>query len=218
MHPASSSFQQLWSTSSQDALGDDHATTTTTTVGPIHHIAIKTRNITVAIQFYSLLGFHPTVKFKAGPAKAAWLEQKQQSQSMASVRIELIEVPSYVLNESEGMRKRAIDFMQRQDLLGHNHIALDVTNSIDKNSNCLNLADYLDCLNKLSLEIFGKTLRIALQPQQQMIGRSVYELCFLYDADGSLLELIRKQGDDLPQAIDSGWDPVLDDDDEGFVV
>ena len=50
-------------------------------------------------------------------------------------------------------------------------------------------------------------MRIALAPRKQMIGRSVYELAFLYDADGALVELLNKQND-LPQEIDSGWEPL----------
>ena len=91
-----------------------------------HHVAIKTRNITVAIQFYSLLGFEVEAKFRAGPARAAWLTQLESPSS----RLELIEVPSYLLNEPEGMKRRAINLMERQELLGCNHLALDVTDSL----------------------------------------------------------------------------------------
>ena len=37
---------------------------------------------------------------------------------------------------------------------------------------------------------------------------------FIYDADGALLELIRKQGD-LPNDVESGWEPW---DGTGFVT
>ncbi|KAL3928009.1 MAG: hypothetical protein SGBAC_012838 [Bacillariaceae sp.] len=169
----------------------------------MHHTAIKTRNITLAIQFYGLLGYEVTTKFRAGPAKAAWLEHTPAS---TGTRLELIEVPSHILNEPEGQRSRAIDFMQRQDLLGMNHFALDVTGSI-KSQGLESLAEWMKKLNKKSLIEFGKNLRIALSPRQQMIGRSVYELAFLYDADGALVELLNKQTD-LPQEIDSGWEPL----------
>ena len=171
---------------------------------PVHHTAIKTRNITLAIQFYGLLDFEVTTRFRAGPAKAAWLEQ--QGTASTVTRLELIEVPSHILNEAEGQRCRAIDFMQRQDLLGMNHFALDVTGSI-KSQALESLSEWMDKLNEKSLKEFGKNLRIALSPRQQMIGRSVYELAFLYDADGALVELLNKQND-LPQEIDSGWEPV----------
>ena len=35
-----------------------------------------------------------------------------------------------MLNEPEGMQKRAIDLRKREELLGLNHFALDVTNNI----------------------------------------------------------------------------------------
>ncbi|KAG7367777.1 glyoxalase/bleomycin resistance protein/dioxygenase [Nitzschia inconspicua] len=185
--------------------------------GPIHHVAIKTRNITTAIQFYSLLGFEPTVQFRAGPARAAWLEQKtpcnnpssmSPADASVSARLELIEIPSFMLNEQDGQTIRAIDLMKRQELLGYNHIALDVTESVDllDSTNTTSLSEWIQQLNQRSVEMFGKTLRIALKPQQQIIGNSVYELAFIYDADGALLELIRKQTD-LPQNVDSGWEP-----------
>jgi hypothetical protein len=167
----------------------------------VHHTAIKTRNITLAMQFYSLLGFEPTTKFRAGPAKAAWLEQNGSSNS----RLELIEVPSYMLNEPEGMKRRALDLMQRQDCLGYNHLALDVSASIQKKG-FSSLSEWLDTLNEKSVEMFGKSLRIALEPKKQLIGSGIYEIAFLYDADGALVELLRKKGD-LPQEIDSGWEP-----------
>ena len=176
----------------------------------VHHTAIKTRNITLAIQFYSLLGFEATTKFRAGPARAAWLEQTSAGPSNS--RLELIEVPSYMLNEPEGMKRRALDLTQRQDLLGLNHLALDVSNSI-ANKGLSNLAEFLDGVNEKSLQTFGKTLRIALHPQQQLIGSGVYELAFLYDADGSLVELLHKQKD-LQQEVDAGWEPW---DGKGFV-
>ena len=174
----------------------------------VHHTAIRTRNIEVAIQFYSLLGFEPTSKFRAGPAKAAWLEHKSQSNS----RLELIEVPSYILNEPEGMKRRALDLVQRGDLLGLNHFALDVTESMKQNG-LSTLQEWLDQLNKKSVEKFGKELRIAVEPKQQLIGSGVYELAFLYDADGAVVEVLRKESE-LAQEIDPGWEPW---DGKGFV-
>ena len=194
-------------------------------VGYIHHTAMKTRNITLAIEFYSLLGFEPTAKFKAGPAKAAWMMTKTLPKS----RIELIEVPSYILNEPEGMKRRALDLFKFQEYLGMNHLALDVTNSI-QNSNLTNVADdnnnnkdkdkdkdkdnnnnlllsvWMESLNEKSLKLFQKSLRVALEAEQFMVGNIVYERAFIYDADGSLIELLRK-ATVLPQYIDplSGW-------------
>jgi len=178
------------------------ATATDDVALTFHHTAIKTRNITLAIQFYSLLGFEPSEKFRTGPAKAAWLEQRSSS---GYGRLELIEVPPYLLNEPEGMKRQAIDLAKRQDLLGQNHLALDVTKSIqNKGLECL--SEWIDVLNQRSVETFGKTLRVAVEPMQQMIGSGVYELAFLYDADGALIELLHQQAK-LPQKITSGWEP-----------
>ena len=187
----------------------------------MHHTAIKTRNITLAIEFYSLLGFEVSTKFRAGPAKAAWLELTGKSSNSSSsqntgCRLELIEVPSFVLDEPEGMKRRAFDLMDRQDLLGHNHFALDVTDQIasaaatsnsssSNNKRISDLTTWLETLNQTSIETSNRMLRVALKPQQQMIGQGVYELAFLYDADGALVELLNKQTD-LTQPMRSGWD------------
>ena len=174
----------------------------------LHHTALKTRNITLAIQFYSLLGFEPTTRFRAGPARAAWLEQPGALNS----RLELIEVPSWMLNEPEGMKRQAPDLTQRQDMLGQNHFALDVSQSM-KEQGMSSLSEWVAMLHAKSLHMFGKRLRVALVPQQQILGNAVYELAFLFDADGALVELLHKQND-LPQRIDPGWEPW---DGKGFV-
>jgi catechol 2,3-dioxygenase-like lactoylglutathione lyase family enzyme len=172
-----------------------------------HHMALRTRNITVAIQFYSLLGFDVDAKFRAGPARAAWLTQQHEETS----RLELIEVPSHMLQEPEGKKRRALDLMKRQDLLGWNHVALDVTELVQDGSL---LADWIQELNDKSKAQFGKALRIASVPTPRIIGKHVYEIAFLYDADGGLVELLRKQKGRLEQDIQSGWEPW---DGKGFV-
>ena len=115
----------------------------------LHHTAIKTRNIETAIKFYSLFGFEIEHKFRAGPARAAWLtnsyftndddeevddeginKEMIKGQNDVASRIELIEVPAYMLNEKENTIKRAIDLVQNESLLGLNHYALDVTSYI----------------------------------------------------------------------------------------
>jgi len=190
-----------------------------------HHVAIRTRHIETAIQFYSLLGFEVQHKFRAGPAKAAWLTQ-QQPPSSSTMRIELIEIPKHVLNEQPGTRKRAIDVLTREELLGYNHLAFDVTHLIRSmnadnmanNStltttsliscgcNTYGLSNYIEQLNEQSLSTFGKTLRVALQPQQTIVGNEVYELAFIYDADGCLLELLHYQSTLQKEMTYSGWE------------
>jgi hypothetical protein len=213
-----------------------------------HHAALKTRNITNAINFYSLLGFQVESKFVSGPARVAWLihdssginsnnEQSSQSNSnFAQCRIELIEVPSYMLNEPEGMQKRAINLIERPELLGLNHVALDVTRCMASRSNNNNgdddydntssdcqgsssscalyqLQEWIDDLNTLSIQKFGKSLRVAVSPTKRIVGREVYEMAFLFDADGSLVELLNHSGT-LEQEMDDGWIPW---DGRGFV-
>eukprot|EP00977_Amphora_coffeiformis_P001788 scaffold353_cov185-Amphora_coffeaeformis.AAC.16 len=169
----------------------------------LHHAAIRTRNITTAIDFYSLLGFEVDCCFRAGPARAAWLTLGSRSSSGAC--LELIEVPSYILNEPKGMRRRAPDLMENQLELGYNHIALDVTQHI-RDLQLADLAAWMDQLNETSVQRFGRNLRVALPPRQQMMGQNVFELAFIYDADGSLVEFLHQQAV-LSQPIESGWDP-----------
>ena len=168
----------------------------------IHHAAVKTRNITTAIEFYSLFGFEVTTKFRAGPARAAWLEQQPREQTNTTNAIlELIEIPPYLLQEPDGQRRRALNLMERQELLGHNHLALDVTEYCSSS-----LSVFLEALKQTSRERFDKTILTALSPRQQLIGRSVYELAYIYDADGALIELLRYEST-LDTDMDSGWDP-----------
>jgi catechol 2,3-dioxygenase-like lactoylglutathione lyase family enzyme len=230
----------------------------------IHHTALKTRNITNAIEFYSLLGYQVASKFRAGPARAAWLELPQGSTAAVSAvsRLELLEVPAYMLlqlslsptaGSGPNPRVRAPNLMDQPAVLGYNHVALDVTYQIQQmqimqeqhdheeldsatsrntmaststssasttststsTSNSaisttvnVSLADWMSRLNATSVELFAKTLRVALEPQQQIIGRNVYELAFLFDADGCLVELLNlKRVLPLTVNVQSGWEP-----------
>ncbi len=190
-----------------------------------HHVAIRTRNIENAITFYSLFGYEVEHKFRAGPARAAWLtnamvpdddnddndmKKKGQSTNVAS-RLEVIEVPSYILNEKENTIQRAMDLLKQEAVLGLNHHALDVTPYIHYIKQSRNITDYYG-LDQFLLQIeteskkkFGKALRVAMQPRQQVIGTQVFELCFIYDADGAIVELVRYIKD-LDQDISSGWE------------
>ena len=113
-----------------------------------HHTAIKTSNIEMSVAFYSLLDFHPVARFKAGPARAAWLEHCDDwdderdecrcgSRSGGRSRIELIEVPKDMLygpeeDSTKGPRKRAVDRISNPALLGWDHVCLDVTMPIQQ--------------------------------------------------------------------------------------
>jgi catechol 2,3-dioxygenase-like lactoylglutathione lyase family enzyme len=166
----------------------------------LHHTAIKTRNIETCIQFYSLLGFEVETKFRAGPARAAWLACPG-----GGARLEVMEIPGYILNEPAGTIRRALDLTQQPQLLGLNHMALDVTATLEE-CRLEELDDWLNLVNEASVQTFGKTLRIAVPTRQQIIGNGVYQLAFLYDADGALVELIHKQAE-LEQPMADGWEP-----------
>jgi hypothetical protein len=183
-----------------------------------HHTAVRTRNIENAIKFYSLFGYDVETKFRSGPARCAWLTNTsptvddkplhRKGQTDVASRLELIEIPTYVLQEKEGTIKRAIDLIQKEDMLGINHICLDVTSYIHKIAidEYYGLDQFLEDVNKDSLEKFNKTLRVAVSPRQQVIGSQVYELAFIYDADGCVLELLRYIKE-LKQDVSSGWEP-----------
>jgi len=161
----------------------------------VHHTSLKTRNITVAMKFYSLLGFEVESKFRAGPAKAAYL------QTSTGTRMELIEVPPYMMEDKPP--QKALDLIPRPTWLGWNHMSLDVTPAM---KNGTMLQDWMNDLNQTSFQNFGKTIRLAVPPKQTIAGNKVYEMAMIYDADGSLIELVRLQAV-LEQTVDSGWEP-----------
>jgi catechol 2,3-dioxygenase-like lactoylglutathione lyase family enzyme len=229
-----------------------------------HHVAIKVCNITNAINFYSLLGFTVETKFITGPARAAWLIQNQQQQqyyytqekdevdnnnnkhhqaAQVGFRIELIEVPSYMLQQQQQQqqqqrRHRAIDLMTHVTLLGLNHLALDVTyNCIQSQQrqqqqqqqqqelmggeqSQYQLQEWIHDINTTSIKTYNKTIQYAtpittLHITKRIIGKQVYEIAFIYDADGTIIELVYYCGDISPPlnsnttnpAMADGWEP-----------
>lgn len=139
------------------------------------------------MRFYSLFGLEESVRFRAGPARAAWLV------SSANTRVELIEVPASFEPEL-----RARESTLRS--VGLDHLALDVTDSGEDS-----LADYLVALNKKSEQLFSRSVKLVLPPYQQMIGDEVYELAFVGDPDGVLVELIRYQATLPNPPTQSDW-------------
>jgi hypothetical protein len=198
-----------------------------------HHTAIKTRNITLSIMFYNLFGYQVEYRFRTGPARAVWMIQQQQQQKSNSTtsicdpnhyyhhRLELIEVPSYMLqNNKDQPLLRGPNLMERPDILGLNHIAMDVTKQIEyemiewnqmnhtyySNPSSLStlvlppppppppqpsLSTWIQQLNETSIRLYQKSIRTALYPpQQQLIGIHIYEIAFIYDIDNTLIELL----------------------------
>ena len=219
----------------------EDATTAATPLSPLslHHASLRTRNITAAIQFYGLLGYDVEARFRAGPARAAWL-----SLGVGGARLELIEVPGYLLlpasppppptgsgnDRRAAPPPRAPDLMVRPAALGYHHVSMDATTQIralvgENNATAggdgAALADWLEALNATSLRQFRKTVRLALAPYTQLIGPTVYELAFVYDADGCLVELLHRVGErqtgqfaQETSDMESGWQPW---DGKGFV-
>lgn len=79
-----------------------------------------------------------------------------------------------------------------------NHVALDVSDVSD------DLTEFLGRLNADSERLFEKSLKLALKPYQQIIGQEVFELAFVSDPDGVLIELVRKQAT-LDTAMEPDW-------------
>jgi hypothetical protein len=214
----------------------------------IHHTALQTRNITTAILFYTtLLDFQVSCRFRAGPARAAWLSTSgSSSTSSSSSRLELIEVPPYLwppLPPTSGHGPlpppppRALDILTKYPTwLGYHHLALDVTSSVQafkekqttsSNNDTLALWNGSDTaiqsrrrrphlwlqawleleLQEKSRALYNKTIRVAVSPRQQIMGSNVYELAWIYDADGCLVELLYQAGPAWSQTVSSGWEP-----------
>ena len=76
------------------------------------------------------------------------------------------------------------------------------------------LQEWLDDLNALLINKFGKSLRVASSPTKRIIGREVYELAFLYDADGTLVELLNHSATLEHDVKMDGWELW---DGQGFV-
>jgi catechol 2,3-dioxygenase-like lactoylglutathione lyase family enzyme len=135
---------------------------------------------------------------------------------------------------------RAMDVVSRPTFVGAHHIALDVTAQVQavlsqqnntqsaasdrtnsstfpgSTSSASNLPSpltkWLSVLNATSVEKFGKSLRMAVPPRQQLIGRQVYELAFAYDPDGVCVEFISLQANLAPLESKGaeeadGWTP-----------
>jgi catechol 2,3-dioxygenase-like lactoylglutathione lyase family enzyme len=141
----------------------------------MHHASIRTADIHRAIAFYEQLGFTVQERFTTGYTLACWM-------TGLAGRIELIQIPE---------PKPAPDAFNDEHYVGYYHLSFDLT---------LLTTDLSTWLEKLQQKIaIAKTtnseqlqpLQILLEPQQQMIGESVYEVAFIADADGLPLELIR---------------------------
>jgi catechol 2,3-dioxygenase-like lactoylglutathione lyase family enzyme len=140
----------------------------------LHHASIRTQDIHRAIAFYETLGFTVHERFTAGITLACWMEG-------LGGRIELMQVPE---------PRPAADAFADEHYTGYYHLSFDLTAATPS------LPDWLEEVRQrfASDPNTGGTLKVLLEPQQQMIGDRVYEVAFLADADGLPLEFIRVLG------------------------
>ncbi|MEC4894607.1 MAG: VOC family protein [Oscillatoria sp. PMC 1051.18] len=141
----------------------------------MHHASIRTANIHRAIAFYEQLGFTLSDRFTTGYTLACWLEGLDG-------RIELIQIPE---------PSPPPDPFHDEHYVGYYHLSFDLTNKI----NC-DLPDWLEEL-KQKFQLAAQTnpqlspLKVLLEPHQQTIGETVYEVTFIADSDGLPLEFLR---------------------------
>lgn len=135
----------------------------------MHHASIRTADIHRAIAFYELLGFEVVERFTAGITLACWMEG-------LGGRIELMQVPE---------PKPAADAFSDEHYTGYYHLSFDLTQLADS------LPVWLEQLKQKSASQ-DTALTVLLEPQQQMIGSSVYEVAFIADIDGLPLEFLRR--------------------------
>ena len=74
------------------------------------------------------------------------------------------------------------------------------------------LQDWLYDLEEESKQKFKKTLRIAAEPMTRTIGYDVYDIAFIYDTDGVLVELLNHITTVKNGSIRSSWNALSNDD------
>ena len=140
----------------------------------MHHASIRTADIHKAIAFYEQLGFTVKERFTTGYTLACWM-------TGLGGRIELIQIPE---------PKPAPDAFSDEHYVGYYHLSFDLSEVTTDLSSWLN---DLKAKNAIAIEEsqLSQPLKILLEPEQQMIGDSVYEVAFIADTDGLPLEFIR---------------------------
>lgn len=141
----------------------------------MHHVSIRTANIHRAMAFYEQLGFNVCERFTAGITLACWMEG-------LGGRIELIQIPQ---------PRPAPDAFGDEHYTGYYHLSFDLTGT------ATDLPSWLNALKERFTQAAGvqpdrfQSLKVLLEPTQQMIGECVYEVTFIADSDGLPLEFIR---------------------------
>lgn len=141
----------------------------------MHHASIRTADIHRAIAFYEQLGFTVQERFTTGYTLACWM-------TGLAGRIELIQIPE---------PKPAPDAFHDEHYVGYYHLSFDLTNLTTDLSTWLEKLQQKIAIARDTNPEQLPPLKVLLEPQQQMIGESVYEVAFIADADGLPLELIR---------------------------
>jgi catechol 2,3-dioxygenase-like lactoylglutathione lyase family enzyme len=145
----------------------------------MHHASIRTANIHRAIAFYEQLGFTVTERFTTGYTLACWMEGLK---GKINGRIELIQIPE---------PKPAPDAFADERYVGYYHLSFDLTEIV------ADLPSWLSSLRErfaLASQNYPDELlplKVLLEPTQQQIGNSIYEVAFIADADGLPLEFLR---------------------------
>ena len=138
----------------------------------MHHASIRTADIHRAILFYEKLGFTVSERFTTGYTLACWMEG-------LNGRIELIQIPQ---------PRPAADAFSDEHYVGYYHLSFDLTNITDDLPNWLTSLKERVAQNNQPQD---QPLKVLLEPMQQQIGESIYEVAFIADADGLPLEFIR---------------------------
>ena len=127
----------------------------------MHHASIRTANIHRAIAFYEQLGFQVSERFTAGITLACWMEG-------LGGRIELLQVPE---------PRPAADAFTDEHYTGYYHLSFDLSQQ------AADLPDWLAALRARFQQVaeagIGEPLKVLLEPTQQIIGDSVYEVAFI---------------------------------------
>lgn len=147
----------------------------------MHHMSIRTADIHRAIAFYEQLGFKVCERFTAGITLACWMEG-------LGGRIELVQVP---------FPHPTADAFGNEHYTGYYHLSFDLTDEVDSLPSWLSQMEqrFLGEHSGTASDVDpAQSLKVLLQPTQQIIGEYVYEVAFIADADGLPLEFIRVLG------------------------
>ena len=144
----------------------------------LHHASIRTADIHRAIAFYERLGFTVKERFTTGYTLACWMEG-------LGGRIELIQIPE---------PKPAPDPFGDEHYVGYYHLSFDLTHQVEDLPTWLNQLKASFAQSPQTSSEPLDSLKVLLEPQQQMIGDRVYEVAFIADTDSLPLEFIREIG------------------------